>query len=127
MVYLKDISEERTQMRVPKKIAVSRKRQITIPIDFYEQLEIGDEVICEVVDNSLVIRPISEPQDFSEYILRDLINEGYESGEELLKEFSYRKSQIKPALEQMIAESRDGKVYSSPEEFFSELDEDEDE
>lgn len=40
----------------------------------------------------------------------------------MVKEFTYRKSQIKPALEQLIAESRDGKVYTSTEDFFKDID-----
>lgn len=46
-----------------------------------------------------------EAMDFSEYIMRDLMQEGYEFGEETMKEFTCRKSQIKPALEQLIAEN----------------------
>ncbi|MEK5040694.1 AbrB/MazE/SpoVT family DNA-binding domain-containing protein [Sporosarcina sp. FSL K6-3457] len=125
MVNAEKFSREVVSMPSAKKISVSKKRQITIPKEFYDQLQIDDEVICEVVDGSLVIKPIGEAVDFSEYILRDLIQEGYESGEEMVKEFTYRKSQIKPALEQLIAESRDGKVYTSTEDFFKDLDDDE--
>lgn len=111
----------------PKRISVSSKRQITIPKEFYDSLNISDEVMCRVVDGELVIKPIGEDVDFSEFILSDLINEGDEAGDELLREFSYRKSQIRPALHQMIAESRDNKTYSNVEDFFNELDEDENE
>ncbi|WP_156961391.1 MULTISPECIES: AbrB/MazE/SpoVT family DNA-binding domain-containing protein [Geobacillus] len=34
-----------------KRIAVSSKKQITIPKDFYEQLGIGNEVLIELADN----------------------------------------------------------------------------
>lgn len=122
MVNVEKFSREVVSMPSAKKISVSKKRQITIPKEFYDQLQIDDEVICEMVDGSLVIKPAGEPVDFSEYILRDLIQEGYESGEEMVKEFTYRKSQIKSALEQLIAESRDGKVYTSTEDFFKDID-----
>lgn len=111
----------------PKRTSVSSKRQITIPKEFYGSLNISDEVMCRVVDVELVIRPIGEEVDFSEFILQDLLNEGYEAGDELFQEFSRRKSQIRPALNQMIVESRDHKTYSNAEDFFSELDEDENE
>ena len=74
------------------------------------------------MDNS---KPINEEVDFSPYILRDLIKEGYEK-EELVQEFTMRKSKIKSALHYMIAESRDGIFYSNTEDLFRELDEDED-
>lgn len=105
----------------PKKISVSAKRQITIPKEFYDQLQIKDEVLCEVLDGSLVIKPVGEEVDFSEYILRDLIREGYESGEKMLQEFAFRKSQIKPAVQKLIAQSRDNKVYSSTDDLFEDL------
>lgn len=63
-----------------------------------------------------------EAVDFSEYILRDLIQEGYEFDEEMMKEFAYRKSQIKLALEQLITENRDGKVYTSTNDLFKDID-----
>ena len=63
-----------------------------------------------------------EAVDFSEYILRDLIQEGYEFDEEMMKEFAYRKSQIKLALEQLIAENRDEKVYTNTNDLFKDID-----
>src|SRR5690625_3686993 len=77
-----------------KKISVSAKRQMTIPKQFYDELQLGDEVLCQIVDDTLVIKPIKQDVDFSKEILSDLINEGYEAGEELIKEFTYRKSQM---------------------------------
>ena len=89
-----------------KRIAVSSKRQISIPKEFFDSLEIGSEVMIELDGNCMIISPISESSDdFSEFILKDLIAEGYE-GEELITEFSNRKSQIKPALSRMIVEER---------------------
>lgn len=63
--------------------------------------------------------------DFSDLILKDLIEEGY-AGEELYKEFVYRKSQIAPALETMISEERPkAKTYTwdTLEDLFNEDDE----
>ncbi|WP_231578684.1 AbrB/MazE/SpoVT family DNA-binding domain-containing protein [Geobacillus kaustophilus] len=109
-----------------KRIAVSSKKQITIPKDFYEQLGIGNEVLIELADNKLIIHPIHEDHfDFSDLILKDLIREGY-TGEELYREFVCRKSQIAPALDAMIAEERPkAKTYTSDtlEELFGEEDE----
>ena len=87
-----------------KSITVSEKRQMTIPKRFYEKLGLGNEVICELRGDELVLRPVPKEKDFSEEVLKDLLEEGY-SGEELLLEFQNRKAQIRPAVERLIAES----------------------
>lgn len=119
-------NDPKRKKKLVKRIAVSSKKQITIPKDFYEKLGIGKEVLIELVDNKLIIRPIHEDNfDFSDLILKDLIDEGYK-GEELLKEFLYRKSQIAPALAKMISEERPkAKTYTldTLEDLFNEDDE----
>lgn len=88
-----------------KRISVSSKRQISIPKEFYELLNIGEEVTMELYGNHLVLKPIRETfDDFSNEILEDLIAEGY-SGEELLQEFKHRKGQIGNAVESLISET----------------------
>lgn len=131
---LPHVVEERVPMdKVPdrkkksvRRISVSSKKQITIPKDFYDALGIGDEVLIELADNKLIIRPIREDHvDFSDLILKDLINEGY-TGEELYEAFKYRKSQLSPALEKMISEERPkAKTYTleTLKELFHEDDE----
>jgi AbrB family looped-hinge helix DNA binding protein len=134
LVLQNGVVEERVPMdKVPdrkkklvRRISVSSKKQITIPKDFYDELGIGDEVLIELSDNKLIIRPIREDHfDFSDLILKDLINEGY-TGEELYEEFIHRKSQISPALEKMISEERPkAKTYTleTLKELFDEDDE----
>jgi len=131
---LQHVVEERVPMdNVPdrkkkfvRRISVSSKKQITIPKDFYDALGIGDEVLIELAENKLIIRPIREDHvDFSDLILKDLINEGY-TGEELYEAFKYRKSQLSPALEKMISEERPkAKTYTleTLKELFHEDDE----
>lgn len=41
-----------------KRISVSRKRQITIPMKFHQILGIASEVDCYIRDGALVIKPI---------------------------------------------------------------------
>lgn len=60
-----------------KKVAVSENRQITIPKRFYEKLEMSHQVICELREGELVLRPVPKQREFSEEILKDLIVEGY--------------------------------------------------
>lgn len=91
-----------------KRIRVSGKRQITIPISYFKKLGIGGEVDCVLNGDCIEIRPVadeSEKGEFDEYILADLIKEGY-SGDELLREFKARKAKIRPAVEKMLAHGR---------------------
>lgn len=87
-----------------KYINVSEKRQVTIPKHFYEKLEMGHEVICELRDNEIVLRNIPQAEDFSEEILKDLVAHGYE-GQELIQEFQNLKTKIRPAVEKLKEES----------------------
>lgn len=92
--------------RKMKRISVSSKRQISIPKEFHEMLNIGEEVTIELHGDHLVVKPIRENfDDFSERILEDLVAEGY-SGEDLLQEFKNRKEQIGNAVNSLISDTR---------------------
>ena len=89
-----------------KRIAVSGKRQITIPMEYYQLLGIGNEVECFVRNNSLIIRPV-EPEtngEFAEQILADLLTRGL-SGDALMAEFRRMNRAVRPAVESMIDEA----------------------
>ncbi|NLP23804.1 MAG: AbrB/MazE/SpoVT family DNA-binding domain-containing protein [Syntrophomonadaceae bacterium] len=88
-----------------KRISVSQKRQITIPIDFYNSVGIDKEVECYVQNNAIVIRPVQESGgEFDEQILADLISQGL-SGQELLDKFKETRRQIRPAVERLLDEA----------------------
>ncbi len=88
-----------------KRIKVSKKRQITIPIDFYKALGLEDEVECQLHGDAIVIRPVLEDSGaFDEQILADLITQGY-SGKELLKRFKDTRRRIKPAIKNLVNEA----------------------
>ncbi|WP_047155132.1 AbrB/MazE/SpoVT family DNA-binding domain-containing protein [Aneurinibacillus tyrosinisolvens] len=90
-----------------KRISVSSKRQITIPQKFFEALNIGSEVKCYVSNNKIIIEPINDSDDdyFTEYILRDLMKEGYQ-GEELIQKYKEMKSKVRPAVDRMMEEAK---------------------
>lgn len=101
-----------------KRISVSKQRQITLPKEFYDQLGIGDEVFVELHNNRLVIRPVREGDDFAEEILKELVAEGFE-GEELIREFNYRRKQIRPAFLKLLEEAKkEAEDVSSLDELF---------
>lgn len=107
----------------PKKISVSVKRQITIPIEYYNALNIGDEVECMMVDNSIVIRPVKDNSldEYSEFILKDIIEEGYKK-EEILEEFKKRRNELKYAAKEMVKEmnkvAEESEKYATMEDVF---------
>ena len=89
-----------------KRISVSQKRQITIPIEFYNRIGIDKEVECYVQNNAIVIRPVQESGgEFDEQILADLISQGL-SGQELLDKFKEARRQVRPAVESLLEEAR---------------------
>lgn len=89
-----------------KRISVSRKRQITIPMKFHQILGIASEVDCYIRDGALVIKPIHAEYtgEFAEEILKDLVAQGL-SGEQLLDKFREMNRKVRPAIEALLAEA----------------------
>lgn len=88
-----------------RRIRISSKRQITIPVDYYEELGLDNEVDCICAKDMLILIPVrNENSYFAEEILSDLVKEGY-SGEELLTEFRKANRKIRPAVEKLINEA----------------------
>ena len=93
--------ERKNKTMKTKKISVSEKRQITIPKDFFDALNIGKEIECGMVDNYIIIKPIQEnfTDEFSEYILQDILKEGYKD-KDILEEFKKRRNELKKAAKE---------------------------
>jgi len=88
-----------------KIISVSKKRQITIPLQFFEYLNLESEVECSIENNAIVIRPLTRDSgEFSVEILKDLVSQGY-SGDELIKQFESQSKNIKKAVRNMLVEA----------------------
>ena len=121
-------STRKTERKI---VSISSKRQITIPQKYYTMLGFTDEAECIMRGGELILRPkrTESGGEFAEFILRDLINEGY-SGEKLLSEFKARQAKIRPAVEALIADSnaaRERGECLTHEDIFGDLDDDEDE
>ena len=118
------IEKEKKEMKT-KRIAVSEKRQITIPKEYYEALNIGNEIECAMVDNYMIIKPITENslEEFSEYILQDIINEGYKN-EEILNEFKKRRNELKNSARELIKDidevAKNSEKYAKFDDIFKE-------
>jgi len=88
-----------------KIINVTGKRQVTIPLKFYERLSFGKEVECFLTEDSIVLRPLSNADDsFTMEILKDLVSQGL-SGDELLAKFTEQRNNIKKAVGLLIDEA----------------------
>jgi len=88
-----------------KIINVTGKRQVTIPLKFYEKLRFGKEVECFLTDDAVVLRPLAASDDsFTMEILKDLVSQGY-GGDELLAKFSEQRANIKKAIGALIDEA----------------------
>ena len=116
------IVQPRVSAMIKKRISVSQKRQITIPIDFFKSIGIDKEVDCYVQNNAIVIRPVREGVgEFDEQILADLISQGF-SGQELLARFKDARNQIRPAVQSLLGQARlaaEGKTqFSTYEDVF---------
>jgi bifunctional DNA-binding transcriptional regulator/antitoxin component of YhaV-PrlF toxin-antitoxin module len=75
-------------MKFDKIIAISSKKQITLPKKVYEELGFTDQVRLVVDDdNSIKLFPVIKEKKSN--VLEELIKKGL-SGEELLKEFKKR-------------------------------------
>ncbi len=88
-----------------KIISVSRKRQLTIPLQFSKHLDLGNEIECLLEDGKIIIQPLHRgPSEFSVEILKDLVSQGY-SGNELVKQFETQNKNIKKAVTNMLKEA----------------------
>lgn len=104
-----------------KIISVSRKRQITIPLQFYNQLGLGSEVECLLEDGKIIIQPLHRgSSEFSVEILRDLVSQGY-SGDELVKQFESQNNNIKGAVTNILEEADAIAAGEKPAASFDEI------
>jgi len=88
-----------------KIINIRGKRQVTIPLKFYEKLCFGKEVECFLTDDAVVLRPFSNSDEgFTMEILKDLVSQGY-NGNELLEKFAEQRGIIKRAIGLLIDEA----------------------
>lgn len=98
------VRRERSPME-KRRLRISSKRQLTIPVKYFEGMGLTNEVDCIYANNMLIIKPPrDEGSAFAEEILSDLINQGY-SGQKLLTEFRRINRQIRSAIEKPIEEA----------------------
>ena len=97
-----------------KYVRITGKRQVTIPKEFFEQLDMGTVLHAFVEGGRLVLEPVrsEDPMDFSQEIINDLADAGL-TGEELKKEFARRREGMMTAMKELVAEARTEALDSS--------------
>ncbi len=104
-----------------KIISVSRKRQITIPLQFYKHLDLGNEIECLLEDGKIIIQPLHRgPSEFSVEILKDLVSQGY-SGDELVEQFETQNKNIQKSVTNMLKEADTIAAGEKPGATFDEI------
>ena len=97
------VERERVKRKI---IRVSKKRQITIPLEFFNELKLSDQVECSLEKGAIVIRPLElrKNDEFSVEILKELVAQGY-SGDELINQFEIARNRLKQAVDNMLDEA----------------------
>lgn len=95
-----------------KTIRVTGKRQITIPQKFFEILGFGNEAVCELQEDRIVLRPTTEGADgeFADLILEDLIAQGL-SGQKLLKAFRAEQAKVRGASRALVEDAQEAAAH----------------
>lgn len=90
-----------------KIINITGKRQITIPINFYEKIGFEKEIECYSDGNVMILKPLKTgTDDFSVEILKDLVAQGYE-GDELIAKFEEESKNIKNAIKRLKKDAKE--------------------
>lgn len=89
-----------------RRISVSSKRQITIPIEFFRKLGVDKEVECYMDGDQMIVRAVAPEHsgEFAEEILADLIAQGYQ-GSELMEKFKVMNRSIRSAASRLMEEA----------------------
>lgn len=99
------IVKGRHDMNKKRRVRISSQRQLTIPKEFYTEMNLTDEAMIEFTGKEIIIRSAEqEVVDFSTDILKDLVAKGI-SGEALISEFTRIKASIPEALKAMKKEA----------------------
>ena len=90
-----------------KIIAISPKRQVTIPQKFFSLFQFGSQAKISATDNGILIQPADNFSngEFDVQILQDLVQKGL-SGQQLINAFKESKTKVRPAVEAMLLNAK---------------------
>ena len=110
-------TDEYKNVPLPKRVKISSKRQITIPVDAFKRHGFTEYALLTETPDGLVIQPIHSIEDDGEItmmLLRYLVESGCE-GEELLSKFEEMRPQFTSyykTIEQSELDIAEGRVSS---------------
>lgn len=89
---------------------ITSKRQLTIPKDFYDKLNFGDNVELILEGDCLKISKFQRIEDsntdYADLVLKSILDEGFTTKEALLNEFRLRMNLLPLAVKDMVADVR---------------------
>lgn len=112
--------ETQTDVRVPRRLKISSKRQITIPKDIFDNHGFNEYALLTETEEGFSIQPVSLAADDEELtvkLLQYLIEQGCE-GEELIEQYQDMKPKFlafKRAIERSEADIAAGRVIGFDE------------
>ncbi|MBC7075623.1 MAG: AbrB/MazE/SpoVT family DNA-binding domain-containing protein, partial [Syntrophomonadaceae bacterium] len=102
------IEDMRKESRIGR---ITSKRQLTIPKDFYEKLNLGKDVEIILEKDGLKIRKLRRIEesfdDYSDLVLQSVLEDGFTSKDEILNEFRARINIMPLAVQKLLSEARE--------------------
>ena len=83
-------------VRVPRRVKISSKRQITIPVDMYERQGFAEYALITETPDGLVIQPMTltgDDEELTVKLLKYLVDQGF-GGSELIDKYEELKPQF---------------------------------
>jgi bifunctional DNA-binding transcriptional regulator/antitoxin component of YhaV-PrlF toxin-antitoxin module len=89
---------------------ITSKRQLTIPKDFYDKLNLSGNVELILEGDCLKVSKFQRMEesnsDYADLVLKSILDEGFTTKEELLNEFRLRMNLLPLAAKDMVADVR---------------------
>jgi bifunctional DNA-binding transcriptional regulator/antitoxin component of YhaV-PrlF toxin-antitoxin module len=89
---------------------ITSKRQLTIPKDFYDKLNLSGNVELILEGDCLKVSKFQRIEesnsDYADLVLKSILDEGFTNKEDLLTEFRLRMNLLPLAVKDMVADVR---------------------
>ncbi len=111
MIVAKKIREPEGMIKESRIGRITSKRQLTIPKDFYEKLNLGKDVEIILEKDGLKIKKLRKIEesfdDYSDLVLQSVLEDGFTDKEEILSEFRARMNLMPLAVQKLLSEARE--------------------
>lgn len=111
MIVAKKIREPEDMRKESRIGRITSKRQLTIPKDFYEKLNLGKDVEIILEKDGLKIKKLRRIEesfdDYSDLVLQSVLEDGFTDKDEILNEFRARMNLMPLAVQKLLTEARE--------------------